>query len=285
MQDNLINTVTFKGNIMQLVGRKLMFNKPAPDFIAVNKEMKELGLGSFENKIKVITTLVSLDTPVCESQAREFNKSAAGFASDVAVILISKDLPFAQERFCVSHGIDNLMVLSDYKYSSFGINYGLLIKELNLLARAIIILDGNNIVRYIQICKEITDAPDYKDALENLDKISKNQPQSENKNLLLKCTACETGMSTLPIEVIRDHMTSLADWQLVDDKKIVKEIKFVDFPTAKYFLDLLAIIAQEQGHHPTFTLIYNKLKITLTTHSSGGLTENDFVMAKIIDEL
>lgn len=270
---------------MQLVGRKLTLNKPAPDFIAVNKEMKELGLGHFENKIKVITTLVSLDTPVCESQAREFNKSAAGFASDVAVILISKDLPFAQERFCMSHGIDNLMVLSDYKYSSFGINYGLLIKELNLLARAIIILDGNNVVRYIQICKEITDAPDYKDALENLDKISKNKAQSENKNLSLKCTACEIGTPPLPIEAIRNHMTSLADWQLVDDKKIVKEIKFVDFPTAKYFLDLLAIIAQEQGHHPTFTLIYDKLKITLTTHSSGGLTENDFVMAKIIDEL
>lgn len=285
MQDNLINTVTFKGNFMQLMGRNLMLNKPAPDFIAVNKEMKELGLSHFENKIKVITTLVSLDTPVCESQAREFNKSAAGFASDVAVILISKDLPFAQEKFCVSHGIDNLMVLSDYKYSSFGINYGLLIKELNLLARAIIILDGNNVVRYIQICKEITDAPDYKDALENLDKISKNQLQLENKNLSLKCTACEIGTPPLPIETIRDRMTSLADWQLVDDKKIVKEIKFVDFPAAKYFLDLLAIIAQEQGHHPTFTLIYNKLKITLTTHSSGGLTENDFIMAKIIDEL
>jgi len=194
-------------------------------------------------------------------------------------------LPFAQERFCVSHGIDNLTVLSDYKYSSFGINYGLLIKELNLLARAIIILDGNNIVRYIQICKEITDAPDYKDALENLDKISKSQLKLENKNLPIKCTVCETGTPSLSIEIIKDRMASLAGWQLVDDKKIVKEIKFVDFPAAKYFLDLLAIIAEEQGHHPTFTLIYNKLKITLTTHSSSGLTENDFIMAKIIDEL
>ena len=72
---------------------------------------------------------------------------------------------------------------------------------------------------------------------------------------------------------------------MIEDKKIVKEFKFKDFVEAKYFLDLVAVISEEQGHHPNLTLIYNKLKITLTTHSSGGLTENDFIMAKIIDEL
>lgn len=285
MQNNSTNQVTFKGAPMQLAGRKLILNKLAPDFVALNGAMKELGLSSFGNKIKVITTLVSLDTSVCESQAREFNKSAANFSSDIAVILISKDLPFAQERFCTTHGINKLTVLSDYKYSSFGINYGLLVKELNLLARAIIILDDNNTVRYLQICDELTDAPDYKDALENLGEIIKNKPPFETKNSPIKCIACVVGTPALPIEVIKNHMASLTDWQLVDDKKIVKEIKFIDFPTAKYFLDLLAVIAQEQGHHPNFTLLYNKLKITLTTHSSGGLTENDFIMAKIIDEL
>jgi len=88
MQNNSKSAVAFKGNLMQLVGRSLMLNKPAPDFIAVNNEMKELRLGCFENKIKVITTLISLDTPVCESQAREFNKNAIKFTPNVAVITI-----------------------------------------------------------------------------------------------------------------------------------------------------------------------------------------------------
>ncbi|MCK9604769.1 MAG: 4a-hydroxytetrahydrobiopterin dehydratase [Candidatus Omnitrophica bacterium] len=74
-------------------------------------------------------------------------------------------------------------------------------------------------------------------------------------------------------------------WLLVEDKKIVKEFKFKDFVEAKYFLDLISIIAEEQGHHPNFSLIYNKLKVTLATHAAGGLTENDFIMAKIIDGL
>jgi len=74
-------------------------------------------------------------------------------------------------------------------------------------------------------------------------------------------------------------------WELVEDKKIVKEFKFKDFTEAKFFLDLISVIAEEEGHHPGLTLIYNKLKITLTTHAAGGLTENDFIMAKYIDEI
>ncbi|MCX5709219.1 MAG: 4a-hydroxytetrahydrobiopterin dehydratase [Candidatus Omnitrophica bacterium] len=74
-------------------------------------------------------------------------------------------------------------------------------------------------------------------------------------------------------------------WELIEDKKIIKEFKFKDFVEAKYFVDLVAAIAEEQGHHPTITVMYNKVKITLTTHAAGGLTENDFIMAKIIDEL
>ena len=74
-------------------------------------------------------------------------------------------------------------------------------------------------------------------------------------------------------------------WQLVEDKKITKEFKFKDFVEAKYFLDMVSVIAEEQGHHPNMTIVYNKVKITCTTHAAGGLTENDFIIAKIIDEL
>lgn len=280
-----INKISFQGNPMYLVGRRLILNKPAPDFTVLNNDMVEVGLAQFVNKIKVITTLASLDTPVCELQVKEFNKSAASFSSDVIVLIVSKDLPFAQKRFCANHEANNLMMLSDYKYSSFGINYGLLIKELNLLARAAIILDRNDNVRYIQVGEELTRHLDYADILKHLGKILKAKPLPKNKDLPGKCVSCESGAPPLPIYKIRSRLHHFSDWLLVEDKKIVKEIKFPDFVTAKYFLDLAAFIAQEQGHHPTFTLTYNKLKITLITHAVDGLTENDFVMARLIDEL
>jgi len=283
--NNSTNKITFQGNPLQLVGRRLSLNKPAPDFILVNNEMAEIRLTQFANKIKVITTLASLDTPVCELQVKEFNKNAAGFSPNVVVMVVSKDLPFTQRRFCAGHEINNLIVLSDYKYSSFGINYGLLIKELNLLARAVIILDSNDAVRYVQIGEELTKQLDYVDTLKHLNDVVNTKPLLINKDLPEKCVPCEAGTSALPTEIIKNRLRSFPDWQLIENKKIVKEIKFVDFVTAKYFLDLLAIIAQEQGHHPTFTLIYNKLKITLTTHAANGLTENDFIMAQMINDL
>ena len=257
----------------------------APYFRVIAQDLKEVSLLDFKGKIKLVTSFPSIDTPVCDLQVKEFNKRAVGLSSDIVITGISKDLPFAQARFCQANDIKNILTFSDYKFSSFGINYGLLIKELNLLARAIIILDRNDIIRYIQIVEELTRAPDYNDALKNLEQALKD-PQGEiQTELPAKCKACEAGVPALAKEKIEKLLAQYRGWQLVEDKKIVKEFKFKDFVEAKYFLDLVAVIAEEQGHHPNLTLIYNKLKITLTTHSSGGLTENDFIMAKIIDEL
>ncbi|MDP3791121.1 MAG: 4a-hydroxytetrahydrobiopterin dehydratase [Candidatus Omnitrophota bacterium] len=99
------------------------------------------------------------------------------------------------------------------------------------------------------------------------------------------CKPCEGGIPSLPKEVIDKLLAQSRGWQLVEDKKISKEFKFKDFVEAKYFLDLVSVIAEDQGHHPTMTIVYNKVRIALTTHSAGGLTENDFIMAKIIDEI
>ncbi len=285
MQSIKNNEITFKGSPVQLVGRRLTPGKLAADFILVTNKMEEVRLAQFKNKIKVITTLASLDTTVCELQVKEFNKRAVGFSQNVVVIVVSKDLPFAQERFCVNHEINNLIVLSDYKYSSFGINYGLLIKELNLLARAVVILDSNDMLRYVQVAKELTQHLGYIETLSRLKEVVDSEPLRDDKNLPGKCVSCESGALPLPIEVIKNYLHSMSDWKLVENKKIVKEIKFIDFKDAKYFLDLLAIIVEEQGHHPVFTLNYNKLKMTLTTHVANGLTENDFTMARIIDEV
>lgn len=276
---------TFKGNPVTLAGRVLKAGNKAPNFRVVSPSLKEAGLSDFSGKIKVITAFLSLDTPVCDLQVKEFNKSAAGFSSDIIVLAISKDLPFAQKRFCAANNINNAVTLSDYKFSSFGVNYGLLIKEMNLLARAAVILDKNDAVRYIQIAEELTRPLDYVDALKNLDEIIKNPALPITEELPAQCKPCEGGILPLPKDRIEKLLAGYRGWELVEDKKLVKEFKFKDFVEAKYFVDLVAVIAEEQGHHPTITIIYNKLKIALITHAAGGLTENDFIMAKIIDEL
>lgn len=276
--------ITFKGNPLTLSGRILKPGDLAPDFKVITQDLKELSLFHFANKVKLISSFPSLDTEVCDLQVKEFNKKAAEFSDNVIILGISKDLPFAQKRFCSANKINNEIILSDYKYSSFGINYGVLIKELALLSRAVFVIDKNNIVRYVQIVEELTNPPDYQDALNNLEKIINAPNLTENKNSYLKCSPCEGRVSSLPKNKIEQLMMKYQGWELVEDKKLVKEFKFPNFADAKWFADIIAAIAEEQGHHPTITITYSKLKITLTTHAAGGLTENDFIMASIIDE-
>ena len=281
----MARNITFKGSPLTLVGRVIKKGMPSPDFRVVSPDLKEVRLSDFAGKIKVLTSFPSLDTPVCDLQVKEFNKQAARLSSEVVIVGISKDLPFAQKRFCEAFEINNAKVLSDYKYSSFGINYGLLIKELNLLARSVVVLDKNNIIRYFQLVPELTNPPDYGDVLENLEEVIRNPAVTLAEELPAKCKPCEEGTPPLPKEKVEKLLAQYRGWELVEEKKLVKEFKFKDFLEAKYFLDLLSVIAEEQGHHPTLTLIYNKLRVTLTTHAAGGLTENDFIMARIIDTL
>ncbi|TAM40723.1 thiol peroxidase [bacterium] len=277
--------ITFQGGALNLAGRMLKTGMTAPDFKVVAQDLKEVRLADFAGKIKVITSFPSIDTKVCDLQVKEFNKIAAGLSSDVLILGISKDLPFAQQRFCEAFEIRNIKVLSDYKTGSFGINFGLLIRELNLLARSIIILDKNNIIRYIQIVKELSSSPDYQEALSRLQVVIRDPALTVNEQIPTHCKPCEGVVSPLSAQERGRMFSQLKEWQLIEDKKIAKEFKFKDFIEAKYFLDLISVIAEEQGHHPGLNLVYNKLKITLATHAAGGLTENDFIMAGIIDEL
>lgn len=283
--DDMARTITFKGNPLALFGRVVKIGDPAPDFRVTSQDMEEIRLGNFSGKIKVISSFPSLDTPVCDLQVKEFNKRSAGFSSDVVVIGISKDLPFAQKRFCGEHDIKN-PIASDYKYSSFGLNYGLLIKDLNLLARAVTIVDRSDIIRYSSIVPELTTPPDYEDALKNLAQILKSGPFKPGRGegaLPSRCTPCERGTPPLPQKTVETLFAQYRGWELVEAKKITKEFKFKDFADAKLFVDAVSVTAEEQGHHPSVVLSYGKVRISLTTHASGGLTQNDFIMAKIID--
>ena len=113
----------------------------------------------------MISSVPSLDTPVCDAQTRRFNEEATSLGDDVVVLTISMDLPFAQKRWCGAAGVDKVVVLSDYRSGEFGRAFGVLIKELRLLARAVFVVDRDGTVRYIQIVDEITNEPDYDAAL------------------------------------------------------------------------------------------------------------------------
>jgi thiol peroxidase len=281
----MLTNVKFQGNPLTLVGRNIKENSPAPNFRLVNTDLAEVSLLNFNGKIKVITSFPSLDTPVCDLQLKEFNSRASALSADIVIIGVSKDLPFAQKRFCEANNIRNVITLSDYRYSSFGINYGLLIKELNLLARAALILDKNNTLRYLQIVEELTTQLNYEGVLQHLEEVLKSPTLSIKEELPAKCKPCEIGTPPLSKGPIDKFIAEHPGWAFKDNERLVKEIKFKDSLEAKYFFDIVSIISEEQAHHPILTLIYNKLKISLTTHASGGVTENDLIIANIIDGL
>lgn len=159
------NIVTMKGSPVTLVGPEIKEGDKAPDFTAYVMPGAPVGLHDLEGKVKVFNVIVSVDTPVCDEQTKRFNKEAVGLGDGVEIVTLSMDLPFALKRYCAAEGIDRIKTLSDYKDASFGENYGVLIKENRLLARSIFVVDKDDKVRYVEIVKEVTSAPDYEAAL------------------------------------------------------------------------------------------------------------------------
>lgn len=166
MSQERTDLITFKGNPMTLVGNPLAVGDQAPEFRVVDNGLQPVSLADSAGKIRLITVVPSLDTPVCDSMTRTFNQDAANLPDNVVVYTISLDLPFAQKRWCGNAGIDRVQTLSDYQERSFAENYGLLIKELKLLARAVLVIDASDRISYLQIVPEVTGEPDYAAALE-----------------------------------------------------------------------------------------------------------------------
>ena len=160
--------VTVMGNPVTLVGDEVKVGDRAPDFVVVNNDLEEVEFSSFKGKTYLIASVPSLDTPVCDMETRRFNEEAARLGDAVQVLVISMDLPFAQKRWCGTAGADNVITLSDHRHASFGNAYGVLIKELRLLARAIFVIDEQGIVRYTQLVNEVSEEPDYEAALKAL---------------------------------------------------------------------------------------------------------------------
>jgi len=164
--------ITFKGNPFTLLGPELKVGEKAPDFAVVDNGLAPVSLADSAGKIRIVSSVPSLDTPVCDTETRRFNQEAASLPGDVVVLTISLDLPFAQKRWCGNAGIEKIKTVSDYQERSFGLNYGLLLRELKLLARAVYVIDKNGKVAYREIVKEVTSEPDYDAALTAANKIA-----------------------------------------------------------------------------------------------------------------
>ena len=164
--------VTFKGNPLTLLGPGLKVGDAGPDCTLLGSDLSEVKLSGFAGRARLIASVPSLDTPVCDTETRRFNQLAAGVAPGVAVLTVSMDLPFAQKRWCGAAGIDRVVTLSDHRGAAFGCGYGVLIKELRLLARAVFVVDADDAIRYVELVTEITAEPDYDAALEALKRAS-----------------------------------------------------------------------------------------------------------------
>lgn len=160
--------IKLSGNPVTLIGPELKAGDKAPDFMLVNTEMKEVTLKDFQGKTKLISVAISVDTSVCDSQLRTFNEKAASLGKDIAVLNVTMDLPFTLKKFCGTAGIKNAVALSDYRYASFGTNYGVLMKGLRLLARSVFIVDSRDNIAYVEILPESTGSVDFDGALKAL---------------------------------------------------------------------------------------------------------------------
>lgn len=162
--------VKLQGNPVTLTGNEVKTGDSAPDFTATANDMSPSGLADYKGKVLVILAVPSLDTPVCDTEVRRFNQEAAALGDNVNVLTISVDLPFAQKRWCGAAGVDNVVTLSDHKDTSFGLAYGVLIKELRLLARAAFVVDKEGVIRYADIMGEVAEEPNYDEIIAEVKK-------------------------------------------------------------------------------------------------------------------
>ena len=160
-------SITLKGNPINTCGNLPAVGNTAPDFKLVDVDLGEVSLGTFAGKKKLLNIVPSLDTPVCATSTKKFNDTAKE-KSDVAVLTISADLPFAQKRFCTAENTDSVKTLSMMTDRKFAEDYGMLIVDgplKGISGRAVVVIDANNKVTYTELVPEITQEPDYQKAI------------------------------------------------------------------------------------------------------------------------
>ena len=160
-------TTLFQGTPVALAGEFIQKGVQAPDFSLVKGDLSTFSLADTKGKFVVLNIFPSMDTGVCAASVRKFNKLAAGLP-DTVVLAISKDLPFAHARFCTTEGIENVIPLSDFRFSDFDENYGVRMADgplAGLLARSVVVIGKDGKIAYTELVPEITQEPDYDKAI------------------------------------------------------------------------------------------------------------------------
>ncbi|WP_299094641.1 thiol peroxidase [uncultured Metabacillus sp.] len=158
-------SITFLNDPVTLVGNEVKVGDTAPDFTVLDQDLSPVSLSDSKGKVRLISVVPSIDTGVCDAQTRRFNEDASSI-NNVEVLTISVDLPFAQKRWCGSNGLEHVKTLSDHRDLSFGGAYGVHMKELRLLARAVFVIDSNDKVIHTEYVSEVTNHPNYEAAIE-----------------------------------------------------------------------------------------------------------------------
>jgi thioredoxin-dependent peroxiredoxin len=158
-------TITFRGKPLTLLGTALKTGDTAPDFTVLDNGLNERTMADFEGKVLILSSVPSLDTPTCDMETRRFNSEAVGLGDGIEILTISMDLPFAQKRWCGAAGVERVVTLSDHRDASFGLGYGVLIKEMRLLARAVFVVTPDRKLAHVQIVPEIASEPEYESVL------------------------------------------------------------------------------------------------------------------------
>ena len=154
------HTVMLKGTPHKLEGTPIKVGDTLPDAKLATGDLKLVSLTDGKGKIRIVSIVPSLDTPVCEQQTHYLSERSGGLDHDVQLITVSVDTPFAQKRFAQEAKISNLTFLSDYRGGDFGRAYGLLIPDIHLLARAVMVVDKDNVIRYMQVVPDLASMPD-----------------------------------------------------------------------------------------------------------------------------
>jgi thioredoxin-dependent peroxiredoxin len=157
--------VTFKGNPITLPATEVKVGDKAPNFSVLANDLSTVTLENSKGQVRLIASVPSIDTGVCDAEVRRFNEAAAQL-DNVKVLTVSNDLPFAQKRWCGAAGIENVQTVSDHRDLSFGESYGVTIQELRLLTRAVFVIDSSDTVTYVEYVPEATDHPNYEAAIE-----------------------------------------------------------------------------------------------------------------------
>jgi thiol peroxidase len=157
----------FKGQDVTIIGEDLKVGEQAPEFSALTKDWSWMrALESTKGKVRIIGSLPSLSTSVCDRETKRFNVEANSMSDDVTILMVSMDLPFTQDQWCAAAGVEQVITLSDHKNTDFGEKYGVLLKELNIFRRAAFVIDRGGKVVYVEYLPVLGDEPDYEAVLE-----------------------------------------------------------------------------------------------------------------------